>query len=246
MFPMNSLHTADPRILIGVVTYDGHRYAIEKLLNAINEFTYKNFTLLFVDNSTNEDYKKFLEDKGHRVIKDSAEGTRIDRIIRGRNTLRKACLDGEYDYLFFLDTDVIPPTDVLERLVKHKKEVITGVYLGAANYDGKMEILPVLFSPLPDGRIRTMRIREMLGNKLVPIAAAGLGCCLIQRSVLTNIIFCNRGTSATGGEDAAFFKDITRQGITAFADTSVKCFHMTHPEGDRRNEFYKFERDING
>lgn len=234
--------TTNPSILVGIVTYDGHRYAIEKLLDAIKKFTYRNFTLLFVDNSASDEYKKLLEDKGHQVIKDSAEGTRIERIIRGRNILRQACLDGGHDYLFFLDTDVIPPRDALERLLQHHKEVVSGVYLRAARRgDGKLEMLPSLFVSLPDGRIRTTRIQEVLKNDFIPIAAAGLGCCLIYHTVLKKITFRNISTSTTGGEDAAFFKDVISLGITPYTDTRIKCFHMTYPEGDKRNVFYTFE-----
>ncbi len=235
-----------PRVLIGIVTYDGHRHAIEKLLEAIgsvtNPFGYPHATVIFADNSAKDEYARFLQSKGFEVLKDSADGTRIDRIIRGRNHLRDVCLERSYDYLFFLDTDVIPPKDTLSRLLRHQKEVITGIYLGAMTFDSKTEILPVLYTPLPDGRVRTMRIAEVMEGKLIPIAAAGLGCCLIHRNVLEKLRFRNIAASVTGGEDAAFFKDVISLGVIPYADTSIKCFHMGYPEGDRRNEPYQFER----
>jgi len=235
-----------PRILIGIVTYDGHRYAIGKLLEAIgnlvNPLGSPRTTVIFADNSPTDDYKQFLESKGFEVLKDSVDGTRIDRIIRGRNHLRDVCLERGYDYLFFLDTDVIPPKDTLPRLLYREKEVITGIYLGAMTFGSVTEILPVLYAPLPDGRVRTMRVAEVMEDKLIPIAAAGLGCCLIHQNVLKKLRFHNIAASVTGGEDAAFFKDVISLGIMPCADTSIKCFHMSYPEGDRRNEPYKFER----
>lgn len=233
-----------PKILVGIVTYDGHRYALDRLLEAINKFTYPHFTVIFADNSATDEYKQLLESKGFEVLKDASDGTRIDRIIRGRNTLRAACLERGYDYLFFLDSDVIPPVNILEQLLRHKKDVLTGIYLGASKFGDKTEIQPVLYAPFSDKQVRTMLIKEVLDEKILPIAAAGLGCCLIHRHVLERIAFRNIAISTTGGEDAAFFKDVQSLGITPYGDTSMKCFHMSYPEGDKRNEFYTFENYI--
>lgn len=233
-----------PTILIGIVTYDGHRYAIERLLEAISKLSklmYHSFSVVFVDNSAGDDYRQFLEGKGFEVIKDDSSETRIDRIIRGRNRLRRICLDRGYDYLFFLDTDVIPPPDAIDHLLRHNKEVVSGIYLGASAYDGKPKIRPVLYAPVSGGDVRTMRIQEVLGDRLIPVAVAGLGCCLIKREIVEKIAFRNIGSSTTGGEDAAFFKDVRALGLTPYADTSVKCFHFSYPEGDQRNELYRFE-----
>jgi len=59
--------------------------------------------------------------------------------------------------------------------------------------------------------------------------------------VLKEVRFRNIGSSKIGGEDAAFFVDAKNKGFDAYADTSIKCFHMRYPEDDPRHNFHKFE-----
>ena len=102
------------KILIGCVTYDGQKPFLNELLKSIHELEIEK-DALFVDNSQTDDYFNLLKEKNLNVIKDSGKG-RIERIISGRNIIREYFLSGDWDYLFFLDTDVIVPKNTVQEL----------------------------------------------------------------------------------------------------------------------------------
>ena len=228
------------KILIGVVTSDTKKYCFDKIVEAMKSQTFHDFDVVFVDNSES-DYGKFIEEKGFKVIKDSPKDTRINNIISGRNIIREEFLKGGYEYLFFLDSDVIIPADTIEKLLSWKQNLITGVYLVAKHIKGKPYALPCLFKHLGNGMNQQFSLKEVQKEGLVEIDSAGLGCCLIHRNVLKDITFRNIGESKTGGEDFAFFIDAKEKGFQAYADMSIKCFHMHYPENDPRHNFHKFE-----
>ena len=68
-----------PKVLIGIVTYDNHRYCLNRFVEAINSQSFRDFDVLFIDNSE-EDYDKEIKKRGFKVIKDPKKKTRIDNI----------------------------------------------------------------------------------------------------------------------------------------------------------------------
>lgn len=229
------------RVLVGVVTFDGKAYATDNFLNALERLE-GSFDVLFVDNSETDDYKKVLESKGFEVHKISHEGTRIDRIIRGRNMIRQAFLERGYAHLFFLDSDTIAPSNVLSKLLSHDKNIVSGAYLGLREHMGRTVPFPVLVVPKDDGKLRNLTPMDVSGDDLIEVAIAGFGCMLIKRGVLENIRIRNYGSGEGGGEDVAFCMDAKKNGYIVYADTGVKCFHMIFPEGDKRNEWLRFDK----
>jgi hypothetical protein len=95
-------------------------------------------------------------------------------ITRGRSKMANFFLNNtEYEYLFFLDSDIgFDPTDVL-KLLSHKKDMVSGAY--------PMKSIPLEwnFSLSKNGK------RE---NDLVAIDRIGIGFTLIHRKVFESII----------------------------------------------------------
>lgn len=99
----------------------------------------------FVDNSKDDKFSK-------RVQKDGLPVTRIPwvdkarlRMVNSRNLLRQKVLDEGYDYFLNLDQDIIPPDDIVERLIKHKKDVVTGIYFNPlTNHQGEKHLRAVI------------------------------------------------------------------------------------------------------
>lgn len=230
----------DPKILIGIVTHANDAYCLEEFCKTLELCTYKNIDIVFVDNSEGDTYAKCLENRGFRVIKDSSEGTRIDKIIRGRNIVRDEFLRSDADSLFFLDSDVIMRPNYLSRLVAHGKDIVSGLYLANFIINGKQHILPVIYERVDEKRVRHMLRHEVQEDRLMPIGCAGLGCVLINRRVMEKISFRNISSSMTGGEDAAFYKDAIMADFTPYCDTSIKCLHMKFPRRDRRNKAFSW------
>ena len=51
-----------------------------------------------------------------------------ERIVSSRNKLKEYFLKNDYDYLLSLEQDVVSPKDVIERLMKHDKDICSGLY----------------------------------------------------------------------------------------------------------------------
>lgn len=239
--------TQTPKILIGVITYNGHKYCVDELFKSLAKYTYQNFDILFVDNSADNDYIELLKKKAEEFLDKSSQpkvffvkdepGSKydffMDKIVSSRNLVRKEFLKmaeaDEYEYLFWLDSDVICPPDVLERCLSHNKDQVTGLYLGRQGA-AKNKVMPVLYDFGPKGHARLMEIKEIINDKLIEVAAAGLGCALVAKKVIEKVKIRYYETSKRG-EDVAFFVDAREKfGFRLFADTSIKCDHLDPKE----------------
>ena len=184
-----------------------------------------------------------MKSKGHNVIfDDNKSELKIERILSSRRILQQKVLKDGYDYLFFLDTDLMIPSKTLKKLVEADKDIIVGVYLATMKVGGKAGVFPVLYDFADKGKARLMLHQEVIDDKVIEINASGLGCCLISKKVLEKINF-RYFKESKSGEDVAFFVDAREKfGFKAFANTSVKCLHMVYPPGDIRNNKFKFKK----
>jgi len=130
------------------------------------------------------------------------------------------------DYIFFLDSDVIPPIDVITRLLRHDKDIVTGLY-----FSKTPPFFPVIFkeSDAP-GRHDTKVFYEK--DKLIEIDSAGMGCALIKKEVFDKIgapwyyFTSGYGEKLRESEDHYFFRRAKEEGYKVYCDTSASCAHV--------------------
>lgn len=119
-----------PKVLIGSPISDYHSYCTLQYLQGLKKLTYKDIDILLVDNSEKEDFynklKKLTNVKIIRAFNDIKDIK--EKIVKSRNLILEYCLEKGYDYFFSLEQDVIPPKNVIERLLKCNKEIVSGVY----------------------------------------------------------------------------------------------------------------------
>jgi len=245
----------NPKVLVGCPTSEHKEYCLDNYLDGIKNLTYENFDFMLVDNSESDVYFNTLKEKGVNVVRDKYYELARERVAKSRNILRKKVLDEGYDYFLSLEQDVVPPKDIIERLLKHKKEIISGIYYNYFQSKYPRGIKPLLW------RTATQKeFREILGSKdsmfaavkkrildnkindcskirarftceeleeprLIEIFMAGLGCVLIHRSVLEKIEF--KGSKEREAfDDVLFFEDARKLSYKLYADTSIKCKHF--------------------
>jgi glycosyltransferase involved in cell wall biosynthesis len=143
-----------------------------------------------------------------------------------RNEACKAALAGGYKWLFFLDDDVIPPPDAIEKLARHELDIVSGLY-----YRRHVPVEPVALRNVPGGR---QYVRDFKPGDVVEVDVVGAGCLLIHRRVLEAVPkpwfewLCDREDlpkSQQISEDYAFCEKAKRNGFRIYLDTSVQCDH---------------------
>lgn len=216
-----------PKILVGCPTYDGHSHCISRFTDGLKNLTYKNFDVLFVDNSQNEDYAKKIRESGYEVVRNPSSKEKIINIVENRNKIIQRAIEKKYDYLFFVDTDVLLPVDAIQKLLSVKQPIASGVYLGGLPIQGETRIAPVLFD-FSDKKdyVKIIPLNDVMEEIIFGIAACGFGCCLIEREVLEKVkLRYNEQTKS--GEDVLFCADARKNfGYPTFVNTAVKCTHM--------------------
>lgn len=211
----------DKRILIGCPTSNHKYYALKQYIGAIKTLTYNNCGVLLVDNSKTNAYYNLIK-KDMPVIKGKYFESARERIVESRNILREKTLKGDYDYFLSLEQDVIPPRNIIERLMSYNKNIVTGVYFG---YDNENNLLPLLYAKVKGDEVRNLTFDEVKEPKLIEVDACGLGCVLISRKVLKKVKF-RFDPNSPAFDDIWFSVDATKAGFKIYCDTSVKCKHL--------------------
>jgi glycosyltransferase involved in cell wall biosynthesis len=225
-------------ILLGCVTHDSDRKFLDQFMNALQDQDCQDIDLLFVDNSDGDEYFTELEKTDAQCFRDTLRGSTIERITRGRNAIRKHALEKGYEYLFFVDTDIVLPRFAVSRLlseIKSGKEVVCGVYLSELSHQGHKFVAPVLFDFGDEDSGLIYNISGVMRDRVVEVAASGFGCMMMTRKVMQEIEY-RYSKESQSGEDFMFCLDARARGFKIYCDTSVKCDHYGYPPGDARNE----------
>ncbi len=219
--------SAIPKILVGCPISDYHEYCTEEYLNAVKNLTYSNYDILLVDNSKDDRFFNSIKDKVP-VIRGKYLENPFERLVYNRNLLRQEALDKQYDYLFSLEQDIIPPNEIIERLLRYDKDIITGIYFKPWTRGKEKIMLAMIWAFHPTDPTKKLNIREdiVMGNHLLKIGYCGLGCVLIRRHILEKIKFRYEPSEGEAFDDMFFCKDAKEHGFEIYADTAVKCRHL--------------------
>ena len=151
-----------------------------------------------------------------------------------RNRFVKELLKSvDTEYLFFLDSDVLPGPDALVRLMSHKRRIVSGLY-----YRRVPPIHPTAY--IYDEKEKGFKVIKDPGEVgLVEVDAVGLGCCLIHRSVFEQLNppwfkwtkerpYVLKEGEPEVSEDLYFFYRVRKElGEKVYLDTTVRCGHVT-------------------
>ncbi len=160
---------------------------------------------------------------------DKPEGTMI-MFARGqspasnRNAIIKAALENECTHILFLDDDLIFNPDILHRLLKHDKDIITGLYL-MRSYPH----YPIVFDKAyEDGKCRFMLLKD-LTSEVIEVENCGLGICLIKIEVFKSMQhpWITLGEIEKDGwcDDVAFFNKVRKLEFKIHCDLTTHAGH---------------------
>ena len=129
-------------------------------------------------------------------------------------------------HLLFLDADIVPPADLLKKLLKDDKPIVSGLYRRRLPpYE------PMAFVTDRKGRYQPIAIglKEKRGT-LRRVDVVGGGCLLIRREVFEKIEppwFTSQWTEEGHlSEDFSFCEKARTRGFEIFVDRSASALHL--------------------
>ncbi len=144
--------------------------------------------------------------------------------------VRQALERDDWDYLWFIDDDIIPPLGTIQRLVEAGKDIIAAPYhaLQWAS-EGVPRLSWAVTQRNDDGSPK----KVSLGEELTQVHGCGMGCTLIHRPVFESIKspWFEYKTDYTTipyerqGEDFDFCNKARDAGFEVWCDPSVVCGH---------------------
>lgn len=176
--------------------------------------------------SKNSDYNVFFSAPADKPIQHNR-----NKIVQ--DFLKKK----EYDYLMMLDSDVVPPANII-RLADYDEDVIGALCFAFKKTDAGMNaIMPLILEKFKreDGLWR-YRVKDDLDGSegLVEADAVGTGCIMVHRRVLEDERmkrpfknYYDENGLRIEGLDLSFCRRVKECGYKVFAHLDFPCSHWT-------------------
>ena len=150
-------------------------------------------------------------------------------IYDSRNLLSLTAMEGEYDRVLWLDSDMVFPPDTLVKMLQTMKEkdldVLTGVY-----FKRMAPYRPVLYDEMnEDGTVYT-EFKD-IPDGLFEVGGCGFGCVLMKTDIIFEIsarfseLFSPIGRI---GEDISFCWRARQCGYKIVCDPKISLGHVGH------------------
>ena len=181
---------------------------------------------------------KFVESL---MAMDKPEGTSVcfrpnSLIYDARNLLSLTAMEQGFDYVMWLDSDMIVPKDIITRLLRdsvtYKVDMVTGLYVKR-----QFPPDPVLFDEVsPPQVIEDDKVVKHVHNFLnyprdsfFQIAGCGFGCVMTSVKLLREV-WKKFGPAFApfnwAGEDVSFCYRVRQLGYEICCDSTISCGHV--------------------
>lgn len=144
---------------------------------------------------------------------------------KGRNLIIEQALEHECTHVLFVDDDMTPRPDALERLLAHDVDIVSALYLRRA-YPHQ----PLVFDVADEEGKCLYAFLDGDTPKLLPIVAAGFGFLLMKTRVFGQMekpwVRLGEIDAEEWCDDIGFFKRIREAGFESFCDTECRVGHI--------------------
>lgn len=146
-------------------------------------------------------------------------GYNIDQV---RNLIAHYAEQNNYDWVFWVDSDIAFPPDTLVKLLAHQKDIVAGVYR-QRKPEQILEVFNHAYRPYSDVRVLTPTPFK--------VGAVGFGCTLTSMKVLRDLEYpqfdYHRAIAAedTLSEDVDFCQKAKKRGYDIWVDSDILCDH---------------------
>ena len=201
-----------PKVLIGMAVY-----------GPVKHQTFASYTHMMIHTATkNSEY-------------DFNVTWAFDTFICGaREMIVKQAISGGYDYVLFLDGDMVWPANTINLLMRTAMEeedapVVAGMYCFRNEPH-----FPMLYKANTDEERKgtftfTVPEKDSWG-RMFEVDATGFGCCLLRTDIFEKISEPWFSLEGTGTEDIYFFKKARKEiDLRILVDTNICCGHIGNP-----------------
>lgn len=228
----------NPKVLLAAPTSDNKDYCFLDWYTNASTLTYPNYDILLIDNSHNPNYHKELKKYGVNVEWVNPHGmTNKEYITKCQNIIRKRAIDGAYDYFFSLETDIIPPRNVIEKLMSENKNIISVPYFIGQGQESNIITSYFFFERQKDGSpaINVFvpdlpQQFEYYNGQVNQSFSNGIGCTLIKTEFLEKFKF-RSPKNKKGHSDTYLYEDIWNAKKMNFVDNSMFVKHLNSDWG---------------
>lgn len=263
------------RVLIGSPVHQSNEILNEFLIS-LKELDKENLEVnyFFIDDNINENssnlLKKFQDDNDNVYIEKSNmqcniymknETTHmwtenlISKVAGFKNRIIEFAKKNEYDYLFFIDSDIVISPKTLLQLINDKKDVISNIFW--TRWQPETMEMPQVWvkdSYLFYNKIDNFntsdedilkQTKEFLTKLRIPgvYKVGGLGACtlLSKNALIKGVNFNSIYNISFWGEDRAFCIRAAALGLELFVDTNYPAYHIYRESDLHGVENYKRE-----
>jgi GT2 family glycosyltransferase len=241
-----------PKILIAVPTYDAKNYCLDAFMQNIKNFTYpkSRLEIFIADNSATNENALMIRDK-YKVKtfwRDYTGYSLMEKLADSHNQLRRYFLESDCSYMLHLESDIFPPSDVIEQLLWARKPIVNALY---QVFDGAWRSPCIrLFDTKPPNYNDFVFHYELtnfhhywIEGKVQPCYVAGIGCSLMKRKVLQRFEFrWDKDNPSSNPPDTYFAEDLRANNVQNYVHTGVLCFHWNKEDWGRHFELIKYEK----
>lgn len=225
-----------PKILVFTPTYKGKDYCADDFIQTCLKLTYKNRKHIIVDNTNDggayaEELRQRYGHLGFEIYHIERGASTREALARAQNLGRKIVLEEGYDYMFSLESDVFPLSNVIDVLLLANQDICAATY-AIGNREDNTRTLCITVDDYKEKtntwgtRLLTPKeSNEWVNTGLRVVAAAGMGACLIHKGVLEKIAF-TFVPGHSGHSDVFFMNTARRKGFHVVVNTDVFCKHV--------------------
>jgi hypothetical protein len=170
-----------------------------------------------------------------RNVAELKRSVAIGNYIPGqRELIMNDAVDGGYDYLLFVDDDIVLPEDALEKLVATAEADPRTAVVGALYYS-RDSARPIAVANWDSSDTSSAHIPAFMTWSTEPVDGIGFGCALLRVSVAKELgapyfpahIYIERGARRVRqcDEDYLYCERVRKSGYVVRLDARVRCPH---------------------
>ena len=152
---------------------------------------------------------------------------RSANVAENRNLITDRALEVGAEWIFYVDDDQVLPSFTLTNLLKHDKDVVSGLYVKR-----QAPYIPHVYNEEDEKGFCSPKMLTPLSGGLVKVLATGAGCMLVKTKIFEKLEkpYWRLGQIEPEGwgDDLHFCHRVRELGFEIWADLDTRVGHISH------------------